>query len=622
MLFRGLVLLLVLFSMLVTSAAAQQRDRKQKPTAKAQPELSEEAEQLRLSAISLLHSLAQSANEIDNLDDRVTVLAEIGDAFWLVDREYARSVLLRSFKEIDKLTPGSNDEEKEQVAAQKRQLMYRVLSRIAKRDPAFVKELIEAQTKDTPTLNEKAYKLYGVTTPSSEALLSIAHTFIATDPKRAATIALYSLQDGLSQGFRYFLIQLRARDREVADVLVTEAISRAGRQHPGSLFDVLMLWDYAYQPADFYYNGISWSREKNEAGINASAELKRLVLNYALTTIVENLQQLPKSESVQDRSLVQMQLGALHSVIQQLLPSMQADFPRGASDLQQALVRVEQELRANGEDPPQRPPSEDSEEQTTALEKLIEKASEAPQGELRDNLYMGAALQLFWSRKYERAKELVAKIDDEKKRALILEPLNFCLSAELVGKKNLQEAWNVANQLKTTELRICALARVGRAFLKSGDSQSGMQALTAAQSLVSKADPSVDLTAATLRVAAAFPKTDLVRITEGIGLGIQVLNKVKLDQTPWSLMEPTGPEDALNVDAKNIVGGPGTVSYIRSAVPQAGGLADVLSRLDFNEAILLAKTVNRKPLSMMAQASVCRRVIESSHKEAQKAQKP
>jgi len=390
MLFRRLLLLLVLSSTLLISAAAQQRDRKQK---RPQTGLSEEAEQLRLSATSLLHSLAQNANEIDNLEDRVTVLAEIGDAFWLVDKEYARTVLLRSFKEIDKLPPGSNDDEKEQIAAQKRQLMHRVLSRIAKRDPAFVKELIQDQSKDAPTPNEKAYKLDYVTTPSSEALLGIARTFIATDSKRAGTIALYSLQDGLSQGFRNFLIQLRAKDSDVADVLVTEAINKVSRQHPGSLFDVLMLWDYAYQPPELYFNGISWSREKNEVRINASAELKRLVLNCALTTIVENLQQLPKSESAQDRILVQMQLGALHSVIQQILPSMQADLLRGASD--QALVRVEQELRANGEDPSQHPSAEDSEEESTALEKMIENANEAPQGERRDSLYLGAALQLF-----------------------------------------------------------------------------------------------------------------------------------------------------------------------------------------------------------------------------------
>jgi hypothetical protein len=35
----------------------------------------------------------------------------------------------------------------------------------------------------------------------------------------------------------------------------------------------------------------------------------------------------------------------------------------------------------------------------------------------------------------------------------------------------------------------------------------------------------------------------------------------------------------------------------------------------------LAKTVNTKPLALLAQATICRKVIESSHKEAQKAQK-
>ena len=618
MLLRRLVLLLVLSSTLLTSTASQQRAQKPKPASKAQPGLSEEAEQLRLNAISLLHSLAQTANEIDKIEDRVTVLAEIGDAFWAVDREYARTVLLRSLKEIDKLPPGVDDYDKERVASEKRHLKQVVLSRIAKRDLAFAKQLIDEQIKETPTLNERASKLYGVTSATSDVLLDLAQSFIATDPKRAAMIATYSLQDGASQRFRYFLIQLRAKDSDAADVLVTQAISELGRQHPGNLFDVLMLWDYAYQPADFYFNGISWNREYKDGSGNASAELKRLVLNYALNTIVENLQQLPKSESAQDRTLVQMQLGALHSVSQQLLPSMQADLPRGAADLQQALVRVEQELRAGGGDPPQRPPSEDSDEEKTALEKLIQDAEKAPQGEGRDDLYLSAAVQLYWRRQFEKAKEMISKSDDQEKRDLILEPLNVAISAELVAKKNLQEAWNVANQLKRSESRMSALARVGRAFLDAGDAQSGMQALTAAQSLISKTDPSIELAAAALRVAAAFPKTDQVRISEGIGLAIQVMNKAKQDETPWSLMDPIAEEDSLLLNARYMAGGSRGI-VVRTSLPQAGGFADVLSRLDFDEAISLAKNVNKKPLALMLQASICRRVIESSHKEAKKA---
>src|SRR6185369_13472747 len=129
--------------------------------------------------------------------------------------------------------------------------------------------------------------------------------------------------DGVSQQLRLFLIRLRARDVVAADGLFAAAIREASKQHPGRMFDALLLWDYAYQPQEFYFNGISWDRE-NEPRFQTSAELRRMVLSFAVTAIVENLQQIPaNSDPSQDRSFVLMQLGGLHSVIQQLLPAMQ-----------------------------------------------------------------------------------------------------------------------------------------------------------------------------------------------------------------------------------------------------------------------------------------------------------
>ena len=103
MVFVRRVLFIGLTLVCLTSALAQQRDQKTKKSSKQPPAVNRETEELRLSAISLLHSLAQSANEVDKLAERVRVLAEIGDAFWSVDAEHARAVLIRSFKEIDKL---------------------------------------------------------------------------------------------------------------------------------------------------------------------------------------------------------------------------------------------------------------------------------------------------------------------------------------------------------------------------------------------------------------------------------------------------------------------------------------------------------------------------------------
>lgn len=603
--FSARVGLLILFVMI--PAVAQQPDQKTAKPAKKAQVLSNEAEELRLSAVSQLHSLAQTSNELDNITERVRVMAEIGDAFWSVDPEYARTMLVRTFKDIDKLSNGS-ESNPERLASQKRALRRVVLARIAKHEPPLANQLLHDSTNDQLTADEKAMQQQGVATPNADALLAIAESLLATDPKRAAMTASYSLQDGLSQRLRLFLMRLRAKDNGAADALVSAAISQASTQHPGRLFDVMILWDYAYQPPDFYFNGVVLDREKGPSP-NASLDLKRSLLTFAVTAIVENLQTIPPgAESTQDRNAVQAQLGALHSVIQQLLPSMQTDWPKGMADLQQAMVRVEQELKGIGQAPPTRPPAEDPESEKSALDSLLEKAAATPQGDARDDLYLAAAFKLLQKRQYERGKEIAAKIDNQERRAMILEPLNFRLIGELIEKNRLPEALSLTDQLKTPELRVASLARVGRAFVDSGDSQTGLQTLDAAQSAANKADPSIEISAATLRVAAAFAKDNPIRATEAINLAIQILNKAKQDDTTWGLIAPVGSEDALSLTWKNAPGG--GLKSVTAAYPRNGGLTELLSKLEFNQAISMARSVNAKALSLMAQAVVCRAAIE------------
>ena len=602
-------LLIVLTSVLLIPAVSQQRDQKPPKSSKTTPAQNREAEELRLSAVSILHSLAQSVNEIDNVSDRVRIMAEIGDAFWSVDQETARAMLVRTFKEIDKLSVGT-ERDSERIATQKRALRRLVLSRIAKHEPPLANQLIHDLPDEIPTADEKAMQRQGITTPNADALLAIADNLVATDPKRAATIAAYSLQDGLSQGLRSFLIRLRAKDIAAADGLAAAAVSEAAAQHPGRLFDVMVLWDYAYQPKDFYFDGIVLDRE-DATRQNTALALKRQVLAFAVNAIVENLQQLPaRDDSTPKNYQAQAQLAQLHSVIQQLLPSMQADWPRGAADLQQALVRVEQELRAGGQSPPSRPPVDDGKSETSAIDNLLKKAAEASQGDARDSLYLGASFRLLQLRQYERGKEIAAKIDDPERRAMIVEPLDFRLVGELIEKKRLPEALSVANQLKSMELRVAALARVGRGFIAAGDSQSGLQTLDAAQSAAIKAEPTIEVCAAVLRVAAAFVKSDPIRASEVTTLAIQILNKAKQDEIGWNVLAPAGNEDALNFSWKNAPDG--GLRSLKTAYPRNGGLADILSKLEFNQAISLAKSVNKKTLSLAAQAAVCRTAIEST----------
>jgi tetratricopeptide (TPR) repeat protein len=615
---RHIILFAICTGVFVVLSQAQPREQEPKPSSKGKDAVIRRADIVRTNATSLLYALAQGGNEIGSVFERVLVMAEVADALWPVDQDSARRILVRDFQEIDKLSAGP-DSNSALVASQRRTLRRIVLSRIARHDPALASQLINNLPKEPPTADERARQRDGAATPNGEALLGLAQNLLSTDTKKAALLALASLPDGLSQRLRLFLNGLRAKDPGAADVVVDAALKQASTEHPGRLFDVMMLWDYVYQPKNFYLNGISWEREADEVRSGPSPVLQKRVLQFAVTAIMENLQQLPATlESESDRRLSQQQAGSIYSVIQQLLPNMQSDWPQGAVDLQQALARVQRDLQTIGQKPPERPENnEKSDSEGSLVEKLLEKASSASMGEGRDSLYLGASFKLLQLGKYEQAKTVAAKIDDLDRRQTILEPINFKLALELAEKGSLNEALTIVPQLKTPELRIDVLARVGNAFLAKGDAPSGFDAFTSAQSAASKAEPSVEIVAATLRVASGVLKNDSSRAAELIGLAIQIANKVKDDQSPWPLISPAS-NDPLSFTWKNSDGQ--GLQSVKTSYGRNGGLPALLSKLEFEEAVALAKNIKLKALSLAVQAAVCRAAIESTQVKTAAAQ--
>lgn len=609
--FCGRLMISVIWTLsFLVPVGAQQSDQKIGKPARSSVTVSKEAELLRSNAIYLLRRLAQSGNEIENIPDRVRTLAEIGDVLWAVDRDDARAALIHSFQEIDKLTTGE-ERDGVRVANQTRFLRRIVLSRIAKHDPALVNQLIHDLPSEPATVEQKQRQLEGVASPNGDALLGIAESLLASDSKRAIALAMYALQDGLSQRLRLFLIELRSTNPAAADALVEAALRQASTQHPGRLFDVMLLWDYVYQPHDFYLNGIVLDREQSDTRYQSSPSLKRAVLAFGVNAVMENLQQFGvATESDQDKRSGQTQTASLYSVIQQLLPSMQADFPQGAISLQQALARVAQELQSAGQTFPQRPEiKNDAESTTTLVDKLLEKADAASQGEARDSLYLGAAFKLLQLRKYEQAKEIAAKIDDLQQQAMLVEPLNFYLAGEFIEKGNLNEALKIASQLKTPELRISRFADIARSFIKEGESQRALEAVTEVRNSASKAEPTIEISAAILRLPSALIKDDPVQASEVIGLAIRLANKTK-DENLWSLMSPPGSTNTLTFTWKNAPSG--GLKSVTASYSRNGGLAELLPKVEFDRAVSMAREIRSKGVSLAAQAAICRAAIEST----------
>src|SRR5215212_6643345 len=131
-------------------------------------------------ALQTLSYLRNNAFEIDSAPDRVRVLLEIADALWLIDREGAREVFRQSFARAAEF----NDTAAEtRPATSSKQLQQFVITRVAKRDPAFAKSLLLTASPQGTQQSEGFSELYGNSGGRSEMLVKAAAETLPTDTK-------------------------------------------------------------------------------------------------------------------------------------------------------------------------------------------------------------------------------------------------------------------------------------------------------------------------------------------------------------------------------------------------------------------------------------------------------
>jgi tetratricopeptide (TPR) repeat protein len=254
----------------------------------------------------------------------------------------------------------------------------------------------------------------------------------------------------------------------------------------------------------------------------------------------------------------------------------------------------------------------------------LEKAAAATQNEARNDLYLAASFRLLQQHQYDRAIEVAAKIDDLTRRAMVLEIIGFNQAGELVEKGELEDALKAVRNINAPDVQATVLAKIGKGFLDRGDFQRGLETINQAQSLVSKAEPTIELCAATLSIASAVIKQDPSRAYEVIGSAIQMMNRLKASDELWALMYSSNGSQSLSTSSYSWKpSANGGLKWIKASFPRTAGLGEVLSKaakLDFDESLFLSKQIKSKGLLLAAQAVICRNVIEATRSKKGKSQ--
>jgi len=563
-------------------------------------------------ALQTLLYLRNNAFEIDSPADRVRVLVEIGDALWLVDKEEAREVFRQSFTRAAEF----NDSAETRSSTSSKELQQLVISRVARRDPALAKSLLLTVTPPDKQPSDAFADLYGNNTAASEMLVKAAAETLPTDTNQAVQLARLALPDGLSQQMRLFLLTLRAKDRAAADGFFELVLRTASSRRPKQLVEAPFIWDYAFQRPTIYLGSVSWFRTA-PVEYPVPVELKTRALGYAVDAVIENATQFYLASAPEaEKPLILERYSLLQSVAAQILPDVERLLPSATESLLAQLSRLNQELSEQGRKLPGPPePLPKTSDVQGNVDKLLERAGNAPKGAARDGLYAKAALRLYLHGEYERAIEVARNIDDSSLRLKMTEPIRFDWAGDLISKGQFDAASNVAQSVETLELRVVILARLAAACFENKTNQArGIAVLNEAESAVNKANPSAYLASAMVAVARAYLKiNDRNQAKASTSSAIRLINATE-EGSGWSFITASDSSERLSVqDAQWTSRKDGGLSSLTVVYPRITGLLDVLSEIsdsNLNEGLMLARQLKQKGLNYAAQALLCRRTIE------------
>lgn len=583
----------------------------QSPKGPSQPRkndlLSQKDHDEQQNALQTLLYLRNSVSEIESPEDRVRVLLEIGDALWLIDKEGAREVFRQSFTRATEFDTS---------ATTSKELQQLVMTRVAKRDPALAKSLSITVSEKAPQQPDAFAELYGVDGSRSEMLVKAAADTLSSDTSQAVQTAKLAVPGGLSQQMRLFLLTLRTRDRVASDSLFVMSLQAASNRRPKNLIEALFLWDYAFQRPTIYLGSIAWFREA-PIEYEISLDLKRRALSFAVGAVIENAQQFYlASASEAERPVVLERYALLHSLAAQILPDVERFIPSATPSLLAQLNRLNQELRDQGRKLPGPPePLPKSSDIQGSVDKLLERATQASNVQVRDGLYAKAAFRLYLHADYERAIDVARNIEDASLRLKVTEAARFDWAGDLISRRELDTASSIAQNIETSELRVVILVRLATACFENKKATQGIAAVNEAEAAANKANPSRYLASAMLGIGQVYLKIDdRNQATALTSAAIRMINATEASNN-WDSLSSTkeGSKRFSVQDTQWTSRRDGGLSSLTVVYPQVTGLLDALSNISetsLDEGLMLARLLKPKALNYAAQAALCRQAIE------------
>lgn len=543
----------------------------------------------------LLDSLIVETRLVDPEDERPLVMADVADAYWLIDQQQAKKLFTEAFDAA--------------LAFPKNERVAPVLSRIAKRDRALAteltKRLLAAKSEETD---------------SAARSFSTARELLKTDPKFAVELAKLSASslgpsmDGLS-----FVFKVAGTDPAAATEIYEAYLNSLARTGNSDLGSILLLAGYPLGYGEAYGGANDpgmlhgfWGMRV--PGLKPQPELAARYLQIAFAAITNTLKKAGEAGNVDKETLNALALYStsyLFPEVQRYLPDAESAWSglyrqalAGTTAARQAEIeqrlRLMQESRGRtSEQSAEEYARTDAKEKLAEIDKLRDTCS-------RDRAYAQVALSYSYAKEFTQARQVADRIDNLEQRDSVLQFTYYDEATALLDRGDLVRALDWVEKVAAKEQRAVLYVRIASAALKKSDKAMVLDALNRARSLVRDSDDAQLQAGVLLSVGAIFAQFDASEATYVTRESVKAINRMKepVDET-FSVLrrvnlgctagEISWHGSRERVETFNFYE---TLAAIAKSDAQAEG------------ALALASEVQDKPTRIRAQLSIVKAVIK------------
>lgn len=455
-----------------------------------------------------VHTLAEKVSQMQDIRASSYQLARIADLIWKRDEVYAREVFAKSLEKVN-----FSETDSEQEATLKNEIRRRILSLIAKRDVNWSEKLIDAIAAKTKAQSESCQ--------NGEPNLDVALDLVEEHPKLATNFAERSLQNGISANFITFLQKLRQENRNAADGLFLQILTKYAQQSNPDAYQLLVLGTYLFKSplaGNKEVTAFTLTRFGNVGIPNITANqqgISQTLVRAYLTTAIVTMRR-PSSDSTQQQ--YKYALGSL------LLPKAQEFAPDLIGVIGAATAALSSSV-----------PNELTQDEafanlkrtslSTPAERL-EKIEKMADQNSRDANYLDVTFQAWSKGNFVTARAAAAKISDEETESTLRVLIDFGEATALLKQRqpNLMEAERLAARLPQNIERTLLHLEIASAAVKTKNTLSAFENLQAAAKSarqVSDARRPYLL----LAIAAGFAAFDFIQANLILNEAVQALNQ-------------------------------------------------------------------------------------------------